>query len=149
VFILDAGLVIHQWNGKNAGPQEKNRGAQIARAIDDERKGQPKVVVSEEGHEDPDFWKLLGGKGDIKSAAEGGLDDENIQGEKQLFRLSDASGKLEFTKVASGNAVKKSLLDTKDVFVLDTGAEIFAWIGKGASVAEKQKALSVCFSLTF
>jgi gelsolin len=142
VFILDAGMILHQWNGKKAGLQEKTKGAQIARAIDDERKGQPKIIVNEDGHEEADFWKLLGGKGEVKAAAEGGPDDEENKGEKKLFRLSDASGKLEFKEVASGNAVKRSLLDSKDVFVLDTGAEIFAWIGKGASVAEKQKALS-------
>lgn len=46
-----------------------------------------------------------------------------------------------FTEVANGAKCKKSLLDSSDVFILDTGAEVFAWIGKGASVDEKAKAL--------
>jgi len=142
IFILDNGLTIYQWNGKNAGIQEKTRGAQISRALDDERQGKPKVIVVEDGHEEAEFWKLLGGKGDVKSAAQGGADDEEPKAaDKKLFRLSDASGKMEFKEVASGNSVKKSLLDSKDVFILDTGAEIFAWIGKGASVTEKKKSM--------
>lgn len=61
----------------------------------------------------------------MKSAAEGGSDtDEDRPGEKRLFRLSDASGKLTFTEVATGNKCKRNLLDSNDVFILDTGAEV-------------------------
>jgi hypothetical protein len=142
VFILDHGLTLFQWNGKNSGQQEKTKGAQISRALSDERKGQAKIIVNEDGHEEEAFWKTLGGKGAVKTAADGGKDDEDQKpGEKKLFKLSDASGKLEFKDVASGSAVKRSLFDSKDVFVLDSGFEVFAWIGKGASVGEKKKSL--------
>jgi gelsolin len=143
VFILDAGLNIYQWNGSKSGPQEKMKGAQLSRAIDDERKGLPQVHVFEENGKDlAAFWKALGGQGPVKSAAEGGDDNESEKAsEKRLFQLSDASGSLTFKEVAKGGAVKKNLLDSNDVFVLDTGAEVFAWIGKGASVDEKKKAL--------
>jgi hypothetical protein len=148
VFILDAGLDIYQFNGKKAGPQEKMKGAQVSRAIDDERKGLPKVHVIEEGDKGADaaaFWKLLGGEGPIKTAEEGGSDEEaENEGQKvrKLFRLSDASGKLTFSEVSSGRDIKRSQLDGNDVFIFDTGAEVFAWIGKKASADEKKKALS-------
>jgi gelsolin len=142
IFILDAGLTVFLWNGKSSGVAEKAKGAQFAKAISDERNGKPKVVVTEDGHEEDSFWKALGSKGAVKSAVQGGADDaEEKKGEKKLFRLSDSSGKLEFKEVATGAGVKRSLLDSKDVFILDDGAEIFAWIGKGASVGEKKKAL--------
>jgi len=142
VFILDNGLILYQWNGKNSGQQEKTKGAQISRALDDERKGQAKVVVNEDGHEDAEFWKLLGGKGAVASAASGGPDDEDQKpGEKRLLRLSDSSGKPELKEVAAGGSVKRSLLDSKDVFVLDSGFEVFVWVGKGASSGEKKMAL--------
>jgi len=146
-FILDAGLNLYQWNGKKAGPQEKSKGAQLTRAIGDERKGLPKIHVYEEGDKEvaAEFWKLLGGQpSTIKSAEEGGDDNEaekKMNEEKKLFRLSDASGKLEFAEVAKGKAIKRSQLDPSDVFILDTGAEVFAWIGKGASTMEKKKAM--------
>jgi len=143
VFILDNGLTVYQWNGKKSGPQEKSKGAQMCRAITDERKGRAKSFVLEEGDKEAGFWKLLGGEGAVKSAEEGGDDSEaETAGIKLLFQLSDASGKLEFKQVASGSQCKKSSLDSNDVFILDTGAEVFTWIGKGASVDEKAKALS-------
>jgi len=142
VFILDIGLVLIQWNGKAAGQQEKVKGAQVAHAIHDERKGQAKVVVNEEGHEDADFWKLLGGQGAVASATEGGKDDDDQRtGDKKLLKASEAGGKHEFKEIASGNAVKKSLLDTKAIFIVDTGFEVYAWIGKGANLGEKKHAL--------
>lgn len=142
VFILDNGMDLYQFNGRKAGPQEKQKGAQLCRAIDDERKGKPTVHVLEEGDKDAAFWKLLGGEGPIKSAEDGGDDNEAEKtGTKVLFQLSDKSGSLEFKQVATGAKCKKNLLDSDDVFILDTGAEVFAWIGKGASVQEKQKSL--------
>jgi hypothetical protein len=142
VFVLDMGLKIYQWNGKKSGPQEKSKGAQFCRALDDERKGKPAVIVLEEDDKNADFWKVLGGEGAIKSAEDGGDDLEAEKSDyKVLFRLSDASGTLTFTKVAEGVQCKKNKLDSNDVFILDTGAEVFAWIGKGASVQEKSKAL--------
>jgi len=140
---LDAGLTIFQWNGSKAGPSEKAKGAQVCRALGDERKGKPVITVFEEGdRDDSAFWQHLGGKGPIKSAEEGGNDLEAEKGdEKRLFQLSDASGKMEFKEVGRGATVKRRLLDSNDVFILDTGAEVFAWIGKGASPEEKKKAL--------
>jgi gelsolin len=147
VFILDGGLKLYQWNGAKAGPQEKMKGAQLCRAIDGERKGLPEVFVVEEGDRTEnakEFFKRLGGEGAIKSAEEGGADDEAEQAvtkTRKLFRLSDASGKLTFTEVSSGANIKRNQLDSNDVFIFDTGAEVFAWIGKKSSDQEKKKAL--------
>jgi len=143
VFILDLGLQIFQFNGAKAGPQEKMKGAQLSRALVDERKGLPKIQVLEEGGKDlGEFWKALGGMGSIMSAEEGGDDGEHEKAsEKKLFRLSDASGKLEFTEISKGPMVMRKQLDSNDVFILDTGAEVFAWIGRKASVDEKKKAM--------
>jgi len=142
VFILDNGLQIFQWNGRKSGPQEKQRGAQLSNAIAGERRGRAKVMVLEESDKNTDFWGHLGGQGAVKSADDGG-DDAAVEGtgQKVLFHLSDATGAMEFKQVATGAQCKKSLLDSNDVFILDTGSEVIAWIGKGASADEKKKAL--------
>ena len=111
-------------------PQERSKGAQLSRAIDDERKGLPKVHVLDES-EGQDakhpFWNLLG-TGAIKSAEEGGSDEEaEKKTDRRLFQLSDASGSLSFKEIATGNNIKKSQLDENDVFIFDTGVEVFAW----------------------
>ncbi|KAF2076051.1 hypothetical protein CYY_002665 [Polysphondylium violaceum] len=138
VFLLDAGLTIYQFNGAQSSGLERTKGAALARAIDDERKGLPKVEVYTEGDADiPEtFWKILGGKGAIapplpKTAP--------TKSEKVLFKLSDASGKLTFTQVGQGKLSKKSL-DTNDAFILDLGFEIYVWIGLKASPNERKQA---------
>jgi len=143
VFILDNGLEIFQWNGKASGIFEKNKGAMLSRAVKDERAGKPKVNVVEEGTEPAEFWKILGGKpAKIKSAEEGGSDEEAEKAQtKKLFQLSDASGSMVFKEVGSGAGVKRTMLKSEDVFIFDVGSEVFAWIGKGASVAERSKSM--------
>jgi len=144
VFILDSGLKLYQFNGSKSSPQERNKGATLVRAIADERKGQPKVEVVEESDKSSPFWTAIGGHGAVKTADEGGVDDEAAPSltEKKLFQLSDETGSMVFKEVGAGASIKKNLLNSNDVFILDTGAEVFAWIGKGASVGEKSKALS-------
>ena len=96
VFILDTGLTLYQWNGSQSSGIEKAKGAELSRAIDDERKGLPTVVVygnktsyqsmEEEGKEEEVFWSKLGGKGPIASAASAGNDKEAQKQQKTLFK---------------------------------------------------------------
>eukprot|EP01102_Stenamoeba_stenopodia_P011278 TRINITY_DN344_c0_g1_i1.p1 TRINITY_DN344_c0_g1~~TRINITY_DN344_c0_g1_i1.p1 ORF type:complete len:522 (+),score=188.28 TRINITY_DN344_c0_g1_i1:63-1568(+) len=143
VFVLDGGLTIYQWNGKQASIQEKSKGGEVARGLRDERPN-AKVIVQEEGREEPNFWNLLGGAGPIATAEEGG-DDWDAEAEsgkvKVLLRLSDATGQLTINEVARGR-VTRNLFQSADVFIFDSGYEIFAWVGKGASRQESTKALS-------
>jgi len=142
VFIVDNGAELIQWNGKQAGIMEKAKAAELCQAIENERNGRCKARVISEGDDDADFWKLLGGKGAIASAAAGGSDVEaEHDTDKLLYRLSDASGSLQFTEVARGKKINPKLLDSNDVFVLDTGEEVISWVGKHASVGEKKKAM--------
>jgi len=149
VFILDNGLEVIKWEGKSCGMFEKNKGREVVDAIKTERKGKVRIANIREGDKDEDskkFFSLLGGSVDsqIKTADQGGDDkdaEEMGNRTRQLWRLSDASGKMEFAKISEGNAIKKSQLDGNDVFIFDAGAEIFAWIGKGASDKEKYEAM--------
>jgi hypothetical protein len=101
-------------------------------------------VLIDQSDKDPneDFWALLNGRGEIPGD-EGGDDEWETKEDKILFQLTDAGGKMEFNKVAEANRVTRDKLDTKDVFVLDIGTEIFVWIGKGASEGEKKESLVV------
>lgn len=57
-----------------------------------------------------------------------------------LYRVSDEAGSLETSMVAEGS-LSKDLLDPADVFLVDTGKELFVWIGGGASPDEKKNAM--------
>ncbi|EAS66832.1 hypothetical protein DDB_G0289327 [Dictyostelium discoideum AX4] len=138
-FLLDAGLTIYQFNGSKSSPQEKNKAAEVARAIDAERKGLPKVEVFCETDSDipAEFWKLLGGKGAIAAKHE----TAPTKSEKVLYKLSDASGSLKFSEVSRGK-INKSSLKSEDVFIIDLGNEIYTWIGSKSSPNEKKTAFS-------
>jgi len=144
VFILDDGLTLYQWNGSKCAGVERVKAATLCHAIDDERGGRAQIVMIEEGDNDSagdKFWTLLGGKGPVKSAAEGGADDDGKAVPKRLCQLSDASGSLQFKEVASGKIARR-LLNSNDVLVFDTGEHIFVWIGLGSSKQERAKGLS-------
>jgi len=143
VFILDQGLDIYQFQGKGSSGGEKSKAAIIARGIDDERGSKVQIHVLDENEEsraqgkDADdwkhFWTAVGGKQAIK--LEAGSDRE-VKVLRQIYRVSDASGQLQFTEVP----FKKGSLDENDVFVVSTGTSIYTWVGKGANANEKKSA---------
>jgi hypothetical protein len=92
-----------------------------------ERNGKSKARVVEEGDDDAGFWNALGGKGPIASAEAGGADveaDSIANVEKTLLKLSDATGGMKISEVAKGKKIKKSLLESSDVFIIDAGEEV-------------------------
>jgi len=140
VFVLDHGLEIYQWNGKTAGIFEKRKANEVIQNLKKERNGKPVSVVLDDLEDNAKFWALLGGKPAAGSIAAATPDDVKIEKCKLLFEVSDKTGKLVMSKVGE-NAVKKSQLDTKEAFILDVGHTIYVWIGKGASKAERSKAI--------
>jgi len=145
VFILDLGLLILQFNGKEARPFERSKATEICRALDDERGQVPEVVVFEElDKEWPKEWVERLGKGPYATAKEGGddLEFEKTSSSRVLLRLSNASGSLEMTKVAEGTGINRDMLKKEDVFIIDFGNEIFTWVGSGASTQERRHGIS-------
>jgi len=143
VFVLDLGLLLIQFNGKDSKVHERNKATEICRALDDERGQVPEVVVFDEfskTEEWPKEWVERLGKGPYATAEEGGDDLEFEKGAtaRVLLRLSNASGTMEMTKVAEGTAIKREMLQKDDVFIVDFGNEIFTWVGTGASREERK-----------
>lgn len=61
----------------------------------------------------------------------------------RLFRLSDASGTLQFDLIKNGENVSLADFQSNDVFIYDTGFSLFVWVGKGASAGEQRSWLKV------
>jgi len=141
VFLLDCGLKLYQFNGAKCTPFERSKAAQTATKYESERNGAKIHVCDEKGEIPKHFWEVLGGAGPIaEQDKEPPVEEVNIE-HKTLWKITDFSAKMSFTQVAKGKEVKKTLLTPGDVFILDTSAEVFAWIGKSAPVAEKKNAL--------
>ncbi|EGD76027.1 hypothetical protein PTSG_11636 [Salpingoeca rosetta] len=142
-FVFDAGLNLYVWHGKNAGIMEKTKAANLAQALDDSRGGMAVRHVFDQDDRDHDFFKAMGvEKGAIKDKDEGGSDAQVTIGEKRLLRLSDSGGSLQMNEVAKGDDIRRDMLNTKDVFILDDGYEIMVWVGLEASMEERRQALN-------
>lgn len=136
-FVLDGGVKIWVWAGSSSSPFEQHKAGEIADSIEADRDGAARVLHTV----DAEFWALLGGEGPI--AAKPSAADE-AAAPKRLLRLSDSSGAMAFTQVGE-DRLNKSMLVSSDVMVLDTGLELFVWIGAGASPGEKMQAMvSAC-----
>jgi len=137
VFVLDLGLTIYQWNGCKAAGVEKYKAMEFTSFLKSDRGGKPKVTVFNQDDQDAAFWSALGGKVKIRDGSLEDLTEDVFLGDKILYRLSNASGKMEFTEEARNDDIKLSLLDPDDVFIFDTQVEIFVWIGQKSNVVEK------------
>jgi len=137
VFLLDAGLTLYQWNGTSAGIYEKRKASDVVKGLKDARNGKPKSIILDALEAEENFWKILGGKPSKAELAPATPDDVKVEAKsKVLHELSDKSGELKMRKVAEGD-VKKSMLDTKEVYILDLGHTVYSWIGKETSPAER------------
>jgi len=139
IFVIDLGLKIYLWIGVDANKDERYWAAQYVQKMRSVRGGKPET----ETLDDQTVKNLPQDIADVlregSSKPKDKCDGANV---KYLFRLSDASGSMHFQEVASGDAVKKSLLNSDDVFILDTGDHCYVWTGSGASIEERRNALT-------
>jgi len=138
-FVLDTGATIYVWAGKESSPFETLAANLAAENLESSRHGAAKATRDIDDY----FWSKLGGQGKIKSKEQAGelLPTVPPMGEGVLFRLSDTTGKLTMSEVARGD-LKKEMLCSTDVFVVDPGPELIVWVGSGASQRERAAAMN-------
>jgi len=134
VFIIDNGLTIYQFNGKDCTADEKFKAAAMINAMKEgpRRKGCTVEVIDESESPNHPALKLLSDepkKG--KTAAPTGT--------QEMKCVSDADGSLDLDPVEGFGRDK---LKSGDVFVINTGTHVFCWVGKDASVDERKNAIS-------
>lgn len=145
-YILDAGHDVYKYLGPESSAFEKSAAAQLAANICNGRDGKSKLAEV-----NGTFWEILGGSeddlmdaasADEKRARTPAAEEGFETNEVSLFRISDASGSITFTKLDQGDAkgYTTAQLDTNDVFVVDNGVSIFIWRGHGATNQEKSQA---------
>lgn len=139
-FVLDKGLEIYQYNGEFCSPYEKFKAAAFVQDLKNSRSGVKTFLVegNNESEGSKQFWEFFGGDKCENHKAK----VEKEPHVKKLIMYSDETGEPVKKEIASGKNIKKELLDSKDVFLLDTEEVIFLWIGKEASKNEKRLALS-------
>ena len=154
VFVVDTGSVLYQWNGAESSIKERAKGVEVCLGLKDERVHQVELLgevthvqldqgqPSEDEH--PPFWAAVGGsKKDVPAAIEDSKeDDKKAASDTMLYRIKEGekNGKRILT-TEKLKSVSRSLLDADDTFILVCPAEIYAWIGKEASDAERKNAM--------
>jgi len=138
VFIIDTFYELYQYNGKNADKDEKFKAAQYVQKLKSDRCGKVKTAVVLEEEKCSSDHKALMALRDGSSKKR----QAPKPADRKLFKLSDAGGKMEFTEVASGKDINKSLFSSDDVFIFDRGDHCFVWVGKNASIDERKNAMA-------
>eukprot|EP00457_Paulinella_chromatophora_P002621 gb/GEZN01002626.1/.p1 GENE.gb/GEZN01002626.1/~~gb/GEZN01002626.1/.p1 ORF type:complete len:720 (-),score=116.95 gb/GEZN01002626.1/:256-2352(-) len=144
VYLLDAGLTLFQWNGPGANPSEKIKCRKIVEGFREERvlgaDGQWRFEIVEGEEDNKEFWTYFGLKEAPKQLKPGKQALQDKPHVHKLFKVSDASGSLNFTLVKQGE-VSLCDLDVNDAFVLDIDFQVYVWIGRNASPAEKRNGM--------
>ncbi|GFR87113.1 gelsolin [Elysia marginata] len=110
VFILDLGRKIYQWNGSGSNKDERFKAAGYCQELESERCGRAETEVLEESRVDQQhaFFKALVDDDEDDDASEFTAKDTTTE----TYRLSDASGKMNF-KLESKGSISQSQLDSK------------------------------------
>ena len=128
--------------GPSANKSEKAKAVQVLQRIYNSRGSRPEQIVVNDDPNNEEFWDTLGGSPNDVPEATSDEDVENKMGELKLYQVSDASGELQVNEVPKKDGrLTKDMLDSNDVFLLDTQADIYVWIGKNANENEKKNAM--------
>ncbi|XP_074708395.1 macrophage-capping protein [Strix uralensis] len=147
-FILDLGQTLFVWCGARCNVLERNRAQELAAAIrDGERGGKAGLEIVVDGEEPPEMLQVLGPKPPLQegSPEEDVMADQRNAGAAVLYKVSDATGRMDLSQVATSSPFSQSLLCPDDCFVLDNGAggKVYVWKGRKANEQERQAALKV------
>jgi len=133
VFIIDNGETIYQWNGSKCTADEKFKAAAYISKLREGRKKAKVIKLEQRSCKDdhPAMQLLKEGKSKEKG--------EEVMGPREMKRVSDEDGSLDLDDVVGYG---RELLESKDVFVINSGRHVFCWVGKEASVDERKNAFS-------
>lgn len=139
VFILDAGAELFIFQGTTASPGERMLASSTANRISTNRAHGCHISVCTSADAPAKFWELLGGKIKVKAQP----DPDKMEGKsKSLYKISDASGKIEITTMLENQEqIPKTTLKSEDAFIIDTHAELIVWVGSATSAAERMNAM--------
>ncbi|XP_041473939.1 protein flightless-1 homolog [Lytechinus variegatus] len=143
VFVLDNGMDIYIWYGQKSNPITRSKARLMCEKINKmERKNNAKITMMYQGSEVEDFWEPLGGYREdfvpqdwLKSF---------VPEKPRLYKVGLGTGYLELPQVELPKGKPhQTLLETKNVYILDCNADVFIWIGRKSSRLWRAAALKL------
>ncbi|XP_045516533.1 protein flightless-1 isoform X2 [Pieris brassicae] len=132
VFVLDSGLIIYLWIGKKAKNTLKSKGRLFAEKINkEERKNKAELITEPPGKEPKGFWEALGYEGDLPFVPQEHVPEDFTWLAPRLYRVELGMGYLELPQTEQ--AIARSVLATRNVYILDAHLDVFVWFGKKSS----------------
>jgi len=133
VFILETPSKTWVWSGQGSVEEETEQAVRLSGVVSPGRE----MVMVKEGEEEDDFWEALGGKTEYNNS-----DDINkpILHPRLFHVAARPSGSIRAFEVFDFQ--QPDLVDD-DVMFLDSGDEVYIWIGKDSDPQEKDQALDL------
>uniref|UniRef100_T1IZM9 Gelsolin-like domain-containing protein n=1 Tax=Strigamia maritima TaxID=126957 RepID=T1IZM9_STRMM len=133
VFFLECPSSSLMWFGQGSSEEEQEMGRNASNLISPDV---PSTIIKE-GEESNDFWEALGGKSDYKR---GFQMPEMPMLPPRLFQCSDVSGKFKVEEIVR---FRQEDMDSDDVMIVDSGDEVYIWIGTGANEEERERSFKL------
>lgn len=135
VFLIDSGKLIYQYNGSECSHDEKYKASAVVSGIISSRGGRARHETLEEkstGPQHPALMLLRDGTQKEKT---------EVKGERKMFEISEEDGDMAMEEIAEGDKVSKDLLDSNNVYIVNTGDHVYCWVGKEASIDERRNGI--------
>ncbi|CAF4516331.1 unnamed protein product, partial [Rotaria socialis] len=132
VFFLDVGPRLYIWNGKKCNSMTRAKTRLFVEKLNkSERKGLSELIQINQGDETDKFWNELGGKPNNFQLVNHVPDNFN-PAKSILYKVDLGQEFIELPQVElePGGVLKKELLHTRNIYILDCYTELFVWIGK-------------------
>ncbi|XP_065846608.1 protein flightless-1 homolog isoform X2 [Oscarella lobularis] len=147
VYFLDGGMSFYVWPGPQSSLLLRTKVRLFAEKMNkNERKNKASVAVLTVGKEPQDFWSYLGGQSnpdEIQPHVE-----SFTPGVPRLYRVHLGHGYLELPQVEIHFAkLTASLLEPKEVYILDCHSDIFVWVGRRSARLVRAAALKLAQEL--
>ncbi|MDH5401506.1 MAG: hypothetical protein OEZ01_01540 [Candidatus Heimdallarchaeota archaeon] len=139
VYVVDNGMEIYIWRGKDCGVDEQAVGAWVANKLDNsDRSGEPTVTSMLQGEETPKFKSILS-YNVVDGDTPGFLKHAELDlVEYKLYRVYTKKETRGFDEAFVEEVkISKKSLKSDDVYVLDGNENIYMWIGTSANREEQ------------
>ncbi|XP_067629202.1 protein flightless-1 isoform X2 [Eurosta solidaginis] len=133
-FLLDAGIKLYIWLGCASKNTLNSKTRLMAEKINKtERKNKCEIIVEIQGEESEEFWRYLPVEGNeiTKEKIQQHVPDNFEPATPRLYQVQLGMGYLELPQVElPDQKLVHTLLNTKNVYILDCFTDLFVWFGK-------------------